>query len=226
MISKHIIQKNYQEIQNKIRSLNKNVILIAASKTQPIEAILSIYELGHRDFGENYVQELAEKATLLNSKGITDIRWHLIGHLQTNKINMALPHIHVLHSVDSVKLVAKLNDRLKTLRKKLQIFIELNLSQEKNKTGASEIELPAIIEEIKKFNSIETLGLMTIPDLSLKENELKTIFHQLRLLESNFRPFSQGMLSMGMSQDYELAIQAGATHVRVGTAIFGERLKK
>jgi PLP dependent protein len=224
MNSKTEIKLNYESIQNRIRKLNPKVSLIAVSKGQPVESIISLYELGHRDFGENYVQELQEKGQEISKKGIKDIRWHFIGHLQTNKINVALQHISFLHTIDSVKLIQKISERLKD--RSLPVFIEVKLSNEKDKTGISEEELPVLANHAAELENIHLQGLMTIPELGLSEDQLRKTYQRLKSLEASLRPSSNGYLSMGMSQDYEVAIQEGATHVRIGTALFGERQKR
>lgn len=221
MISKTELKKNYDSIQSKVRKLNPNICIIAVSKSQPIESIVSLYEMGQKDFGENYIQELHQKSLELEKRGIRDLRWHFIGHLQSNKINMALQHSYCVHTVDSPKLIKKISERASN--NSLPVFIEVKLSDEKEKTGISEEALPAMADCVAEFKNIELLGLMTVPEMGLSAATLRRIFQRLKALEASLHPHSKGMLSMGMSHDFEIAIQEGATHVRIGTALFGER---
>ncbi len=193
--------------------------LIAVSKDQPIEVIHALYLLGHRDFGENYAQELIAKA----GGASVNIRWHFIGHLQTNKVKSIIPHVSCIHSVDSEKLAREIAKRWRECSRtgRLPIFLEVNIDQEKSKSGILEKETPAIAAKIAAFPEIELLGLMCIPSSGYNAFDS---FERLRELEKRCRPWTSGKLSMGMSEDFEEAIRAGATHLRIGTAIFGPRL--
>lgn len=218
----------YQEIKKRIIQARKvelgtpAPVLIAVSKKQSIDAIESLYRLGHRDFGENYAQEMMEKAEELSRRGCSGIRWHFIGHLQTNKIKALLPYVHFVHTLDSEKLASKLAQRWTESGRngKLPVFIEVNLDREPSKSGLNPEEVPQFAKRVAQFQELSLQGLMCIPS---PDAEPKERFMMLRELEKSCRPDTQGMLSMGMSDDFEIAVQEGSTHVRVGTALFGAR---
>jgi hypothetical protein len=199
--------------------------LIAVSKKQPDEKIEELYRLGHRDFGENYVQELVAKAVELERRGCTDIRWHFIGHLQTNKAKLLIPHVASVHSVDSEKIAHALAKAWGATGRveSLPVFIEVNISREVSKTGAAPEEVESLGRSVSRISQLELQGLMCVPAASEGESQLRQRFTELKDLEASLRNVSRRQLSMGMSGDFELAIAQGATHVRVGTALFGAR---
>jgi pyridoxal phosphate enzyme (YggS family) len=226
------IQSNYSQIKDRIASACRSagrdpsqVTLIAVSKKQPEGKIEELYRLGHRDFGENYVQELAEKAVELERRGCTGIRWHFIGHLQTNKAKLLIPHVAQVHSVDSEKVAQALARAWSGAGRtgKLSVFIEVNISRESSKSGVAPEEAAALSRSVSEVSELELQGLMCVPAASENEDELKQRFQELKRLEASLRNVSRRQLSMGMSSDFELAIAQGATHVRVGTALFGAR---
>ncbi len=232
MTSPSLIEKNYQEIKKKITAAETagdfmagSTTLIAVSKGQPVESIEFLYGLGHRDFGENYAQEFLEKAATLETRGCADIRWHFIGHLQTKKVKPVLNVAQFIHSVDSEKLLLEIARRQveRRVATRMQIFIEVNLGQEPNKTGATSEAAPKLTALAATFPEIRVCGLMCVPEAAITGEKLAARFDELRELEKNCRPATERMLSMGMSGDFELAIAHGATHVRVGTALFGPR---
>lgn len=201
-------------------------VLIAVSKTQPVEAIEALYALGHRDFGENYVQELVRKSEALREKGCADIRWHFIGHLQTNKVKQLLPHLYAIHTIHSDRLAAELAKRWSDLTPsgKLPVFIEVNIDREEGKSGcppedARGIALRLSLDPVLSAN-LSLQGLMCIPDPD-QPGGTRASFQRLKDLGSTIP--SAGQLSMGMSDDFEAALEQGATHIRIGTALFGER---
>lgn len=205
-----------------------SIHLIAVSKRQPASAIRELYELGHRDFGENYVQELVEKADELRRQGCDGIRWHFIGHLQTNKARSLVPDVSFVHSLDSERVAAELarrwRSRMEAGSGRLPVFLEVNISGEASKSGLAPGAVAPLAAWIgERAPELQLLGLMCIPEASDDPARLRGEFSRLRELEATCRPGSQGMLSMGMSSDYELAIAEGATHVRIGTALFGPR---
>lgn len=209
----------YQEISGTV----KQACLIAVSKMQPVEALAELYHLGHRDFGENYAQELIEKAAALTARGLKGIRWHFIGHLQTNKVKSIIPWVSAVHSVDSLKLALELSKRWSPLNKPnpLSIFIEVNIAGEEAKAGIAPGEARTLCEQIaRECPALRLEGLMCIPPAS---GDPRSAFIQLRELEAECRPFTRSGLSMGMSSDFPVALEEGATHVRVGTRLFGVR---
>lgn len=227
--------KNLDEIKSRFLDVQQRILhctpsaspastLIAVSKTHSVEAIEALYHLGQRDFGENYAQELLAKASALESKGCKDIRWHMIGHLQTNKVKMLLPLVHCIHTVDSLKVAQEINKRAQALgRPKVPVFIEVNIDAEKNKSGVSPSEVKALLQALEPFTTLQVEGLMCIPEYDQSNSEIEKSFLRLQQLLQECGKLTRHQLSMGMSHDLEIAIQCGATHVRVGTAIFGER---
>jgi len=211
--------------------------LIAVSKTKPHELIKYAYNNGQRDFGENYVQELIQKAAYFKDEGYDDIRWHFIGHLQRNKVNnlLAAPNIEVIQTVDNIKLANAINKswKNKAAEKKLKVFAQVNSSGEENKSGCSPTDCSSLVEHIRSnCDCLQLEGLMTIGsfnhDYSTGPNP---DFHCLiecrkEVSESLNIPIDELQLSMGMSADYEQAILAGSTTVRIGSTIFGARETK
>ncbi len=189
---------------------------MAVTKVFPADVLLEGYELGLRDFGENYVQEFEGKAPLTG--GLAGARFHLIGHLQSNKSRKAAELFHVIQTVDSPKLARRLNEP----GKPLDVMIEVKTSGEESKEGASPEEIPAIVDAIAACPNLRLLGLMTMPPWSDEPETTRPYFRRLRELAERL---GLRNLSMGMSHDFEAAIQEGATHIRVGTALFGKRKK-
>ncbi len=227
-----LMNKRYQRILTRISLLSKKTVLIAVSKNHPITQIEELYHLGQRDFGENYVQELNEKASNLASRGFAGIRWHFIGHLQTNKIKDILNHVSCIHTIDSVKLAIELSKRWASSDRagKLPVFIQVNIDREDTKSGFSIDNFAECLSELEQAKNLSYQGLMCIPSvISIQSPPPKSIlspFTRLQHLELQCRPLTQGMLSMGMSEDFEDAIQKGATHIRVGSSLFGPREPK
>jgi hypothetical protein len=227
-----VIESSYSQIKERIalacRAAGRNVssvTLIAVSKKQPEDKIEELYRLGHRDFGENYVQEMVGKAVELERRGCTGIRWHFIGHLQTNKAKLLVPHVASVHSVDSEKVAQALAKAWGASGHtgKLPVFIEVNISREASKTGAAPEEVEALARSVSQMPELELQGLMCVPAASEDNSQLSQRFHELKQTEESLRDVSRRQLSMGMSSDFEIAIAQGATHVRVGTALFGAR---
>lgn len=195
--------------------------LVAVSKTKPASMIREAYDLGQRDFGENYAQELAEKADELAD--LPDLRWHFIGHLQTNKAKLVAPVAHLVHTVDSPALAKELDKRAqKTREEPLPVLVEVNVGGEAQKHGASAADLGAVIDAIDATHLLKLRGLMTMPphDLEGARRAFEALA-SLRAIHGGRARLPE--LSMGMSDDLEVAIACGATLVRVGTAIFGAR---
>ncbi len=222
------LKDRYETILASVRKIaGDRATLLAVSKGQSIDDIEALYRLGHRDFGENYAQELVEKARELGEvRGCTDIRWHFIGHLQTNKVKMVLPWVSFVHTVDSEKLARELDKTCTKLGRpgKLPVFVEVNIDREASKAGLEPESVPAFVNSLPaSCPSLEIRGLMCIPEAGLPESETRAAFRRLKELEASCRPVSGGALSMGMSSDFSMALEEGSTHVRVGTALFGPR---
>jgi PLP dependent protein len=193
-----------------------SVKLLAVTKVFSSEAIHEAYGLGLRDFGENYVQEMERKAPAI--AGLTEARFHLIGHLQSNKTKKAAQFFASIDSIDSMKLAQRLDGESKAM----DAMIEVKLSEEETKSGASPEDLPAIVEAIRSSRHLQLVGLMTVPPWSEDAELSRPYFARLRELAGQYEIPE---LSMGMSNDLEVAIEEGATWVRVGTALFGRRKK-
>lgn len=230
-----INKKAYEEIKKELQE--KNVTLIAVSKTKPASAILELYNLGQRDFGENYVQELADKYEQLPK----DIRWHFIGHLQSNKVKYIAPFVHLVHGVDSENLLKEINKQAVKNNKVIDVLLQVHIAQEETKFGFSEEELDVLLRKLEslKLDNVHIRGLMGMAsfsdDMILVRSEfafLKKLFDKVKIALSHeplamsihHSPFT--ILSMGMSGDHKIAIEEGSTMVRIGSLIFGERQKK
>ena len=219
-----MLKDRLQQVEERIASAagragrkRSDILLIAVTKKFPAAVIEEAYALGLREFGENYVQELESKRPLLNGCG--GARFHLIGHLQSNKSKKAAEIFDVIETVDSAKLAQRLNAE----NKPLDVMIEVKLSHEEAKAGADPEEIPALIETIRSLPNLRLLGLMTMPPWSDDPEQTRPYFAKLRALgEAN----GLTQLSMGMSHDLEAAIEEGATMIRIGTALFGPRKKE
>lgn len=200
------------------------VTLITVSKTKPVEMLQEAYDAGSRDFGENKVQELLDKIPQLPE----DIRWHMIGHLQRNKVKYIVDKVYLIHSVDSLRLAEEISKEAVKKQVEVNILIEVNVALEESKFGTTTEEAVALVEAISRLPGIHIKGLMTIAPFVENEEENRVVFQKLRHLsvdiaDKNIDNVSMNVLSMGMTGDYRVAVEEGATYVRVGTGIFGER---
>lgn len=226
-----MVKKNLARTEERIKMACKrvgrhsdSVTLIAVSKTKPVRLIEKAYEYGIRDFGENKAQEMKEKYDMLPK----NISWHFIGHLQTNKIKYVVGRAVLIHSVDSLHLAEELEAYCEKKGLDVDILIEVNVAQEKTKSGIALEETEGLVRSIAKLAHVHIKGLMTIAPFVENAENNRMVFKALKDLSvdigrKNIDNVSMGILSMGMTNDYEVAIEEGATHVRVGTAIFGER---
>lgn len=229
--------ENYQEVENKVKQAcqragraREEVTLIAVSKTKPLSMIEELLPLGVRDFGENKVQELTQKAETLAQKKIPEpqVRWHMIGHLQRNKVKYLVDKACMIHSVDSLRLAEEISKEAGKKGIQIPILIEVNVAEEESKFGVHMEETETLIRQIAVLPSISIQGLMTIAPYVENPEENRFIFRNLKKLSVDIQGKSidnvtMDVLSMGMTGDYQVAIEEGATHVRVGTGIFGER---
>lgn len=218
------IQKQINDVCHRCGRAPEDVTLIAVSKTKPVEAILEAIEGGQKDFGENKVQELCDKIDVIPN----NVHWHLIGHLQTNKVKYIIGKTFLIHSVDSLRLAQKIQEEAAKKQADVDILIQVNVANEATKFGLTVEETPKVIEEIAKFPNVHIKGLMTIAPFSETGEQNRQFFRKLKQLsvdinDKNIDNVSMSVLSMGMSHDFETAIEEGATYVRVGTSIFGER---
>ena len=226
-----MLASNLQEVERKIMEAcdkagraREEITLIAVSKTKPVPMLQEIYNLGVRDFGENKVQELTDKEPQLPA----DLRWHMIGHLQRNKVKQVIDKAVLIHSVDSVRLAKAIEAEAAKKDIIVQILLEVNVAEEDSKFGLKVDEVLPAIEEIATMPHVRIKGLMTIAPFVENPEENRTVFAQLQKLsvdiaEKNIDNVSVDILSMGMTNDYQVAIEEGATMIRVGTGIFGER---
>ncbi|MBO6129003.1 MAG: YggS family pyridoxal phosphate-dependent enzyme [Pseudobutyrivibrio sp.] len=225
------LRNNLSEVERRVAEACKRagrdrseVTLIAVSKTKPVEDLKTIYDTGVRDFGENKVQELTGKIPEMPA----DIDWHLIGHLQRNKVKYIVDKVKLIHSVDSYRLAEEINIQAKKHGVVVPILIEVNAANEATKFGVKLDEAKQLCEEISHLDAVHIEGLMTIAPNVVVSEENRQIFHKIKdlsvdIANENIDNVDMKILSMGMTNDFEVAIEEGATHVRVGTAIFGER---
>ncbi len=212
---------NIREIKKK---LDENIHLVAVSKTKPIEDILEAYQCGQRDFGENKVQEMRNKKPLLPE----DIRWHLIGHLQRNKVKYIAPYVYLIHSVDNFKLLKEINKQAEKNNRIIPVLLQIKIAREETKFGMSFKEAEELLysDEIKDLKNVKISGFMGMATNTPDATQRKKEFHSLKIffdqLKKNFPDFQY--LSMGMSGDYPLAIEEGSNMIRVGSNIFGPRI--
>lgn len=214
-------------IKSFLDSIPSGVKVVAVSKTKPVEDILSVYSFGHKIFGENRVQELKGKFEELPK----DIEWHLIGHLQSNKIKYIVEFVHMVHSVDSLKLLIAINNEAKKIDRVVDVLLQIYIATEETKFGLDYEELLTVLKspEIKNLNNVRLRGLMGIASFTDDMQQVRKEFSQLKkIFEHCKRDYFAGNdsfseLSMGMSGDYKIAIEEGATIIRVGSLLFGER---
>lgn len=208
------VEERIQAAARRAGRRRDEITLIAVTKIFPASAIREAYALGLRHFGESYVQEFAGKRPELDD--LTEATYHLIGHLQSNKTKLAADLFHVVQTVDTAKLARRLAEPGRTL----EVMIEAKLSEEDSKSGAAVEEIPAVIDAVREHSNLRLTGLMTMPPWSDDAELSRAYFRRLRALADTH---GLAQLSMGMSHDLEVAIEEGATHIRVGTALFGPR---
>jgi pyridoxal phosphate enzyme (YggS family) len=206
-----------------MNKISNEITLISVSKTKPVEDLVEAYEAGARDFGENKVQELKTKYEQLPK----DIRWHLIGHLQRNKVKYLVGKVHLIHSLDSIRLAEEIEKQFSANNEIANVLIQINIGREASKTGVEIEELEDLLNACESYSSIKVRGLMATIPIGDEEScryyfsEMKKIFDNLS--KRSFKNISMEILSMGMTHDYEIAIEEGSNMIRVGKGIFGER---
>ena len=226
-----MIKENLKEVRHRMENAclragrePEDAVLIAVSKTKPVSLIKEAYDEGVRDFGENKVQELVDKQGQLPA----DIRWHMIGHLPRNKVKYIIDKVYLIHSVDSLRLAEGISKEAVKHQLVMKILIEVNVAEEESKFGVKPSELEALIRQISILPGLQICGLMTVAPFVENPEENRIIFKTLKKLsvdieQKNIDNVHMGVLSMGMTGDYEVACEEGASCVRVGTGIFGER---
>ncbi|MDG4945829.1 YggS family pyridoxal phosphate-dependent enzyme [Weeksellaceae bacterium KMM 9713] len=214
------IEENYLRIKKEIP---ENVTLVVVSKTHPVEAIQKIYDLGHRDFGENKVQEMLEKAELLPK----DIRWHMIGHVQTNKIRQMADFVHLIHGIDKAKRLKEVQKRAKNADRVQDVLLQVKIADEDTKFGMTLQEAREVLntENVAKMQNVNIVGLMGMATFTDDMEQVREEFQALKNLYDELKAeFPQIQhLSMGMTADYQIALEEGSNMLRIGSAIFGAR---
>lgn len=226
-----MLSYNLEEVKNKISitaqkagKSEKEITLIAVSKTKPVSMLQEVYDLGVRDFGENKVQEIMEKYALLPS----DIRWHMIGHLQRNKVKYIIDKVSLIHSVDSLRLAEEIDKEAKKHQLIMPILIQVNIAEEESKFGLSSLEILEEIKKISRLSHVRIKGLMTVAPFVENGEDNRKYFKLMKqlsvdIMKENIDNVCMDIISMGMTGDFQTAIEEGSTMVRIGTAIFGER---
>ena len=219
-------------IQNNLRSIQatlpENVTLVAVSKTKPVSDLMEAYEAGQRIFGENKIQEMSEKWEAMPK----DIQWHMIGHVQTNKVKYMAPYVSLIHGVDSLKLLQEINKQAQKNNRVIDCLLQVYIAEEESKFGLDEKELNEILKQVQNdkenYNNIRIVGLMGMATFTNNQNQIKKEFSRLKTIFDHYSTLNSkncqlNILSMGMSGDYALAIECGSTMVRIGSSIFGGR---
>lgn len=199
------------------KNLSENVILVAVSKTKPIKDLLEAYNAGQKIFGENKIQEMVSKWELMPK----DIKWHMIGHVQTNKVKYMAPFVDFIHAVDSIKLLKEIQKQAEKNNRQIKCLIQIRIAQEETKFGITPDELELLLDTSKSFNNILIEGLMGMASFTEDKNQIRREFQLLKSIYDKYSSFK--ILSMGMSGDYNIAIEEGSNMIRVGSKIFGER---
>ena len=223
MVNKEFYKKIIQELSS------EKIQLAAVSKTKSVTEIKELYDLGQRDFGENYVQELVEKQAQLPQ----DIRWHFIGHLQSNKVKYIAPFVHLIQSIDSLKLLKEINKQAVKHNREIECLLQVHIAEEETKFGFDESELEIIFNtntnELNELKNVRIIGLMGMASLTEDENKVRLEFKKLKSIFDKYSQLQTAnykleTLSMGMSSDYKIAIEEGSNMVRIGSLLFGERV--
>ena len=208
----------FQQIRSELDP--RGVTLIAVSKTKPAADIETLYQAGQRDFGENYVQELLTKQAQLPA----DIRWHFIGHLQTNKVKMILPYVYLIHGVDSIKLLKEINKQATKLGKVVSCLLQVHIAQEETKFGLDETELAAVAAIQHTLEHVSIKGLMGMATFTQNEAQIRSEFRHLFRMSRQFPFADTPIISMGMSSDYTIAIEEGSTMIRIGSRLLAAEI--
>ena len=213
------ISRNISTIRT---TIPKGVTLVCVSKFHPAEAIMEAYQCGERDFGESRVQELLPKYEALPK----DIRWHFIGHLQTNKVKQIVPFVHMIHSVDSVRLLETINREAEKIGRRVKVLLEVHVAKEETKSGFTPEEILSLDIQLSTFNYVDICGIMGMATNTDDVQEWRRCFREISSLASKLSTLNTKQLSMGMSDDYLVAIEEGSTMIRIGSTIFGSRAYK
>lgn len=218
------VEKNIANICNSCNRTRDSITLIAVSKTKPLSDIEELVDIGINEFGENKVQELVDKYETISKP----VHWHLIGHLQTNKVKYIVDKVYLIHSVDSLKLANEIQKEAVKKNVNVNILIEVNIANEESKFGVLKDEVIPLLENISVLSNVKVKGLMTVAPFVENEEDNRVHFRNLKqlsldIISKNIDNINMSILSMGMTNDYRIAIEEGATMIRVGTGIFGSR---
>jgi PLP dependent protein len=221
-------ESKYQEILKELNS--KSVSLVAVSKIQSVQDIRKMYDLGQRDFGENYVQELVDKQAQLPQ----DIKWHFIGHLQSNKVKYIAPFVHLIQGVDSLKLLTEINKQAKKIGRVIHCLLQVHIAQEETKFGLDETELAEVMNKLQQETTFQNVFIDGLMGMASFSDDLEKVRSEMKTLEALFHKYQSlstvncqlSTLSMGMSGDYKIAIEEGSNMVRIGSLLFGARPAK
>lgn len=208
------IKENLSLIKDK---LNENVILVAVSKTKPVKDLLEAYKAGQRIFGENKIQDMVSKWEVMPK----DVKWHMIGHVQRNKVKYMAPFVDYIHAVDSIKLLGEIQKQAEKNNRQIKCLIQIRIAREETKFGILPHELELVLESAKSYDNILIEGLMGMASFTKDKNQIRNEFKLLKSIYDEYQSFK--ILSMGMSGDYSIAIEEGSNMIRVGSKIFGER---
>ena len=208
------IKENLSLIKDK---LNENVILVAVSKTKPVKDLLEAYKAGQRIFGENKIQEMVSKWEVMPK----DVKWHMIGHVQRNKVKYMAPFVDYIHAVDSIKLLGEIQKQAEKNNRQIKCLIQIRIAREETKFGILPHELELVLESAKSYDNILIEGLMGMASFTKDKNQIRNEFKLLKSIYDEYQSFK--ILSMGMSGDYSIAIEEGSNMIRIGSKIFGER---
>ena len=219
-----VIEENICNACKKAGRSRDEVTLIAVSKTKPVEDLQAVYDLNIRDFGENKVQELKDKIEVMPE----DIKWHMIGHLQRNKVKYIIGKVKLIHSVDSLRLAEEISKQAIKNNVNADILVEVNIGNEDSKFGISTEDVIGLVKDIAKLENVSIKGLMCVAPYVVDSEENRPLFHKIKdlsvdIMSENIDNVSMSILSMGMSNDYQVAIEEGATMVRIGSNLFGKR---
>lgn len=216
-LSTYNMSINKEKYTQLISELNGKATLVAVSKTKPVEDVQELYNAGQRDFGENYVQELVDKEAILPK----DIRWHFIGHLQSNKVKYIAPFVQLIHGVDSLNLLKEINKEAAKNNRVINCLLQVHIAREETKFGLDGAELKDVMTTVAALKNVHVAGLMGMASFSDDPGLVRTEFKTLKSLYDQYKGFT--VLSMGMSGDYAIAIEEGSNMVRIGSLLFGER---
>jgi pyridoxal phosphate enzyme (YggS family) len=216
-LSTYNMSINKEKYTQLISELNGKATLVAVSKTKPVEDVQDLYNAGQRDFGENYVQELVDKEAILPK----DIRWHFIGHLQSNKVKYIAPFVQLIHGVDSLNLLKEINKEAAKNNRVINCLLQVHIAREETKFGLDGAELKDVMTTVAALKNVHVAGLMGMASFSDDPGLVRTEFKTLKSLYDQYKGFT--VLSMGMSGDYAIAIEEGSNMVRIGSLLFGER---